>query len=267
MDAQLEVMSELEALARLRRHEWPRRSFQAILRGLAAPREDVRRLAVRLARRSVHAEVVSTLLRLAGEEPDAQLRLEVVDTLGQLLARGAAFGFDIPCNPVATTEARWGEVKRTLRAIYHSASTDQRLRLAALVAAARGGESWAAGATRSAWRLPDPAWQLAALRAMRWLPGFDAAIEQALESKDLEHRLAAMRAAGKHRVLAAGPLALEVAADERAPESLRVAAVDALGRIAPPGAEALLRRLCQGDSGALRAHADAALGDIELGAL
>ena len=135
----LEDMSDrslTEALASLvdaRRHEWPARAFHQVIEGLRSPCRETRALALQLAGRDVYDAVAQELIALIAERAvDHAEKLATLQAIAAMIERGAAFDFDIPCNPSAASRERFEQVFNTLRALFYSPDEPLSLRLQAL---------------------------------------------------------------------------------------------------------------------------------------
>lgn len=205
--------------------------------GLRSDSRQTRGLALRLAPRDVYDAVARELLRLldARDADDAE-RLAVVDALGGMVARAAAFDFDVPCNPGAASKERFQTVLKRLRQLFHDPDEAAPLRLRALDVGARAGLAWAAGGARVAWRTDAPAWRRAAARAFAYLSGFDHEVGQAVSDPDPVVRILGWRAAAEQDIQSLAAASLATALDAATPGEERAVALTAVGMLAPAGA-------------------------------
>ena len=105
----------LVALVHSRRHEWPLGSFEQVLAGLRSSCRETRSLALQLAGRDVFDAVAQELIALiGGRAVDHAERVAALEAIAGMIARGAAFDFDIPCNPSAASRARFEELNMDL---------------------------------------------------------------------------------------------------------------------------------------------------------
>ncbi len=257
---------ELERLLNSRRHEWPDDAYRIVVAGLRSGDRQTRSLALRLAPRDVYDGVAVELLQLLddGADDDAE-RLAVVDAMSGMVMRGAAFEFDVPCNPGAASRDRFDQLLRRLRRLFHDPRASRPLRLRALDAGARGGLAWAGGAARVAWRTEDPAWRRAAAGAFAWLGGFDAEIGEAVSDLDPVVRILGWRAAAEREVVGLAALSLDRALDLSLQGEERAAALLAVGWLAPAGAAAALTEAARScEDQALSAALADTLAQLEL---
>ena len=220
--------------------------------------DDVERraLAAELAARVMDDELAMRLLDVLFRDPDEVVRANAAIAFGPALEECDTSEWDDAFDEPPLGRACFSEVRRVLERTYRDAEAPKLVRRRALEAAVRAPEAWQRGATRAAWLSQDDEWRTTAVFCMGYLGDFDAELLQALEQPEHEH--AAVIAAGLYGAEAAGTRVLELAraCDDR---ELRVAAVEALGNLHPPGAHELLLDLSVGNDEALSALASEAL--------
>ena len=227
----------LVALVHARRHEWPLGSFEQVLEGLRSSCRETRSLALQLAGRDVFDAVAQELIALiGGRAVDHAERVAALEAIAGMIARGAAFDFDIPCNPSAASRARFEELFYALRTIFFSPDEPLSLRLRVLDIGSRAATPWAHSAARAAWATDSPPWRRAAARAFTWLPCEEGQLWEAVQDPDPVVRILGWQAAAPRGLRAFGAASLRCALDDAFPVEERAAALLAVGKLTPEGA-------------------------------
>lgn len=200
---------DVEWLAELPPWEWPRDEARAALRSVLLNREEEgerRLLAAELAGDLVvmNDELAEALLSVVvdPDEPD-ELRGAAAIGLGPVLEE-LWLDFDPDDPPVS--DATGARIRTTLRDTYRDPHVPKYVRRRALEASIRSPEEWHAGAIRAAFHEEDDEWRLTGVFGMRFVPGFQEEILEALESPDEDVRYHAVQAAGSWDVPGAWPV-------------------------------------------------------------
>ncbi len=244
---------DLDLLVNLPPWDWPQEAGDVLLGVLRDPGATPDRLAAaELAGNLVvmNDELAGVLLSLLldGSEPE-DLRGAAAIALGPVLEIGDIDGFveGDPYSDVPITEATFDAIRRGLHEVYRDSAVPKLVRRRALEAAVRAPEDWQAAAIRAAYHDGDPKWRLTAVFCMRFLPGFDDEVVEALRTGDDILRYEALIAAGEHCILDAWPHVVEVVRRERTDRDLLFAAIGAAPLIRPSEAEDVLAELAQLD--------------------
>ena len=252
----------MHTLAEIPPWEWPVDANDDILQVLAdgeSP-EAERLLAAELAgdltvMNDVLAEELLRILASPGE-PET-LRARAAISLGPVVEEGEIGGFEEP-DILAVTEGVLRRAKASLRELYHDPEIPKKVRRCALEASVRASEPWHPGAIRAAFHDGDPEWRLTAVFSMRFVPGFDDEIVEALGDDDAEVLYQAVCAAGdqgvdgawacvRRLVLAAASGALILPDDPDAEWSILLAAMNAVASIRPLEAHETLSGLVESE--------------------
>lgn len=242
---------DLETLKDTPPWEWPSGAGRIFLGVLTDSRatESERLLAAELAGdfTVVDDEIADTLLAIVanGEEKE-ELRGTAAISLGAALEHADMMEFGDP-EDIIISERTFRGIQRTLRELFQDRDVPQEVRRRILEASVRAPEDWHRGAVHDAYASDDEAWRLTAVFCMRFIPGFDDQIHEALDSEDPEIHYQAVCAAGSREVDAAwAHVAALVTADDT-DKPLRLAAIDAAAGIRPLEAAEILSPLTDSD--------------------
>jgi hypothetical protein len=188
-------------------------------------------------------ELADALLAIAGsgDEPD-ELRAKAAISLGPALEQADLDGFEDP-DDVPITEQTFHNIQDSLHKLYLDESNSKEVRRGILEAAVRAPQDWQTSAINAAYSGGDKDWMLTAVFAMRWIPGFDDQILEALESPDPEIHIQAVYAAGARELAAAWRHVVALVEDPATPKPLLIAAIEAVGYIRPQEAGEILADL------------------------
>ncbi|MCK5797895.1 MAG: hypothetical protein KAI47_11955, partial [Deltaproteobacteria bacterium] len=255
--------TELAILENADPWDWPEDATEMILSVLGdlKTEEEDRLLAARLAADSLVMDdaVASALVAtLRDDKQSVELRSQAALSLGpaleaaelDALVSAADLGLEglehVDLDDTLLSPKMLGEVKRTLRSLYHDAAVPTHVRRRVLEAAVRGPEDWQEDAVRASYATGDPAWRLTAVFCMRFLPGFEAQILESLKNKEHEIFYEA--------VLAAGTWAVEGAWEHVSPllnqtedRDLLLAAIEVIPELQPDLADELLADFLKSD--------------------
>ena len=270
---------KMRDLAEIQPWDWPQTASVLILEMLRngeAP-SDERQLAVELAGDLVvmNDDLATELLRILEDpsEPDS-LRGQAAISFGAVLEEvgsmeGGVFDeWDVP----AVTAPVFERARAALRGAYQNLGYPKEVRRGALEASARAPEPWHADAVRAAYGEEDPEWKLTSVFCMRFVPGFEAEIVEALESDDPMTLFQAVEASRDQAVPQAWPRIRELAQTAASgippiPQhpglgrSLVMAAMHAVAMIRPDKAEEMLGPFIDSDDEDL---AEAAMGALDV---
>ncbi|MCP4664295.1 MAG: hypothetical protein GY856_53605 [bacterium] len=258
-----DLAEELDFLSRVGSWEWPENARERILEGLDSPDPALRRAAVEVVDDIMDDELAGEVLEILDSDPDDELRSRTAIALGPALEECCdEADWDDSMVDAPLTMARYREIEDRLKSLYHDASSPKVVRRRALEAAIRSPQPWQEGAVRSAYAGDDPEWRATAVFCMAHLPGFDDEILTALGSDDPGVELEAVRAAGQRGIEKAAAALFDRAASEATERSIRLAAVEGLANVRPPGAQELLTSLSESDDEEIADVAEEALEEF-----
>ena len=246
-DTDGEVTRELITLSETPPWEWPRGAGELLLEILedrAASLSD-RLLAAELAGdfTIIEDEIAETLLSVVSDQREhAPLRVAAAISLGPGLEHADMMGFDDP-EDILLSGMMVREIHGTLRRLYFDADVPDEVRRGILEAAVRFPEPWHPDAVRAAYHSGEEAWELTAVFCMRFLPGFEERIVEALESENQQIHFNAVQAAGAWGVDAAWWHVHELVTAPGTEKSLLIAAIYALASIRSEDAWEILDEL------------------------
>ena len=196
-------------------------------------------------------------------EPD-ELRAHAVISFGAAL-ESAMTEFDEESNSfdddemVPISVPVFLEIRNTLKRLYADQAIPKQVRRRILEASVRADEEWHADAIREAYASGDREWVLTAVFAMRFVPGFEAEVLEALKSTDPEIHREAVIAAGSKELDEAWSHVFPLARNAKTDKDLRIAAIGAIAEIRPQEARGLLWELTDSDDEEIAEAADDAL--------
>jgi hypothetical protein len=195
----------------------------------------------------INDELAAALLAIAlnGAESEG-LRSEALGSLGPVLEYADMEGFEV-ADETPISEETFGTIQESLRGLYLDAGVPEGVRRQAFEASVRAPQDWHADAIRSAYSSGDESWMLTAVFAMRFVPGFNDQILEALENTNQDIHYQAVCAAGDWEVEAAWSHIAGLATTEGTDKPLRLAAIDAVAVIRPQEAVAILTELTESD--------------------
>lgn len=204
---------DLMQLARIPISEWPPNggnTLRAVLDDRQADESD-RLLAAELAGEVavIDDDLAGILLSLVGDAAASEpLRCRAALTLGPVLEQMDSdedfLSLDEEAlGPPPISGHTFRRIQDTLRVRYLEDDVPSEVRRHILEASARAPADWHGDAIRAAYSREDRDWRLTAVRAMRYVHGFDDEIVAALDDPDAEIRRAAVSAAGNWEVDAA----------------------------------------------------------------
>lgn len=193
---------------------------------------------------------------MAGEIPDfddeaAEALLEVVRDAGQppavrakaAVAFGPAFEytetaieFEDPDAEAGLSDDTFEKAQETFRTLFEDKAQPKLVRRKILEASVRALQEWHEQAVREAWAGSDPDWRLTAAFAMRWVPGFEDEILEALGIGDPEILCEAVQAAGAGAIEEAWPVVSKLLSSKDTEKRLLLAAIEAAPFINRDGA-------------------------------
>jgi hypothetical protein len=243
--------------------EWPRGAGKTLLAVLHDTHADpgARLLAAEFAGELVvmNDALADALLAIVGDfaEPE-ELRAKAAISLGPALEEAEAEGFDDP-DAVSILEMTFHRIQQSLRRVHLEPGAPELVRRRALEASVRFPQEWHAAAIASAWASQDPEWKLTAVFCMRYVPGFDQQILEALESADDGIHFEAVCAAGAREVDAAWSHVAALASSVVTEKFLLLAAIEALATIRPHDSMEIFARLADSEDEDIRETAREAI--------
>jgi hypothetical protein len=191
--------------------------------------------------------LVEALLATVGNpERSGEIRAKAAISLGPVLEEADIEGFAGDGDP-PISETTFDHARESLRALYLDKGLGTPIRRRVLEASVRAPQDWHAEAIRTAYASRDDDWKLTAVFCMRFVAGFDAAILEALDSKDPEIRREAVLAAGNWEVKAAWERVAALLTSDETDKPLLLAAIEAAVSIRPGEASDLLEELRTSD--------------------
>jgi hypothetical protein len=205
--------------------------------------------------------MADALLSIVGSaDQPTELRARAAISLGPTLEQSWIEGFDEDdplAEPPVTLEV-FRRIQETLRQIYFDRNAPKELRRRVLEASIRAEGDWHGEAIAAAYAEPDQEWKLTAVFCMRYMPGFDAQILEALKSADPEIHVEALRSAGGRGLDAAWPHVAALLESEETGKELLLAAIAASAGIRPGEAIELLDELAESEDEEIAEAADEA---------
>jgi len=259
---------DLTTLEAMPSWEWPANAKDVLLdtlRNKGADDAD-RRLAAGLAGDFVvlDDEIVEALLAIvsAGNELET-LRGRAAISLGPALEHADLEGFD-DLDDLVISENTFRRVVEQLHRLYMDVAVPTDVRRRILEASVRAPQDWHADAIRTAYASDDPASKLSAVFSMRWAPGFEDQILEALASENEDIEYEAVHAAGHWAIEEAWTHVTGLITGETADKSLRLAAIEAVANIRPDEAGVLLVELLDDDDADIVEAADEAMAMAQM---
>jgi hypothetical protein len=180
------------------------------------------------------AEALLAIVR--NDKESEQLRHRSAISLGPVLEQAFTEEFDGEFDDpeaVPISKGMYHKIKESLHEIYADDQTPKEVRRRVLEAAVRASDDWQKSAIKTAYASGDRDWMLTAVFAMRWVPGFNDQILEALNSTDPDIHYEAILGAGARELDAAWSHVLSLVEDPATPKPLLLAAIEAVGSIRP----------------------------------
>lgn len=228
--------------------EWPEDAEAMIIGLLEDTQADAeeRLLAAELAGdyTNMNDALADALLAVTGSgEESAELRGAAVIALGGALEHAYTMGFEDE-DDILLSESGFQQVLNTLRQLFLDSGIPDDVRRRVLEASVRAPQDWHDEVVRNAWN-DGGLWRLTAIFCMRFIPGFDEHILEALDDDNLRIRYHAVCAAGNWEVDEAWLQIFYLLTDDYADKELRLAAIDAVASIRPVEASEILNELTE----------------------
>jgi hypothetical protein len=227
--------------------DWPKDTGKRLL-AILRDREDTqsdRVLAAELAGdfTVVDDEIGSALLSVVrtNDETD-DMRATAVLALGPALEHADTFGFEDP-DDIVLSEKLVHRIQQSLRELYLDPAVPKDVRRSVLEASIRAPQEWNRDAIRAAYASPDEAWRLTAVFGMRFVPGFEEQIVEAISSDSPDIRYQAVSAAGNWEIDEAWPRIEAILGADPVDKPLYLAAIEAAAAVRPQAAVPLLTEL------------------------
>jgi hypothetical protein len=250
--------------------QWPEEAGEILVKILRNSRsaESDRIIAADLAGDLVvmNDTIADLLLSIVGNraEPE-QLRAKAATSLGPVLEQTDMEGFDDDFAEPPISEDLFHQIQETLRETYDDKGVPKEVRRRVLEASVRAPQDWHPDAIRAADSSGDDEWKLTAVFCMRWVRGFDERILEMLESPNPDIQYEAVCAAGNWELHAAWPHVAALIASEATEKNLRLAAIEAAGKMRLPEVKPVLAELTQSDDEEIAEAASEALSMAEMG--
>jgi hypothetical protein len=235
---------DLKMLAEIPPWDWPPDAGEA-LRGVLQDRradEGDRLVAADLAGdvAVLDDDLAEALLSVvdAEQEPE-ELRARAAISLGPALEQAEMDGFDDPEDLILQRET-FDRIQQTLQRLHGDDGVARHVRRHVLEASVRAPQAWHREAIAAAFSSPDESWKRTAVFCMRFVPGFDDAIVESLDSEDVATQAQAVFAAGAWGVEAAWPRIAALIDSEEIDQDLLIAAIEAVAVLRPREAVELL---------------------------
>ena len=194
------------------------------------------------------AKALLTVLRNS-DEPE-ELRAKAAISFGAALESAwtefdeESGRFDDPeCVPIS--EGVFRNIQDEFQKLYSDTGIPKQVRRRILEAAVRAPEPWHDDAIREAYASGDREWMLTAVFAMRFVRGFETEVLESLNNPDADTHYEAVHAAGNKELDPAWPHIIALVQDEGAEKDLRIAAIEAAGKIRPADAQGILLELSE----------------------
>lgn len=231
--------------------EWPDDASDLVLKALRDSRADAsdRLIAADLAGEVVvmDDEVAMTLLSMAQDDDEpVELRAQALISLGPVLEYSDSEEFDDP-DEVPISEETFLDIQESLRRLYLDARVPADLRRYALESSVRAPMDWHPGAVRAAYLSGDDSWGLTAVFCMRFVPGFNEQILEALRSGNDDIHFEAVCAAGDWGIEEAWSHVRKLVSTAGTDKELLLAAMDAVASIRPGEAARVLQPLTESE--------------------
>lgn len=227
--------------------DWPRdtaEKLREVLRDKQAP-ESERLIAADLSGDFVviNDKLAEALLVVVGNDQGSEdLRGRAAIALGPVLEQAYLDDFEDP-EDVPISEQTYHNIRETLHSLFMNPSIPKEVRRRILEAAVRSPQDWHSEAIRTAYSSDDESWNITAVFCMRFVPGFNDRILEALESKNKNIYYEAVCAAGNWELEAAWPYIAKILTSKKTSKSLVLAAIDAAGGFRSAEAAMLLGNL------------------------
>jgi hypothetical protein len=214
-------------------------------------------------------DMAAALLAVVATKDEAdELRARAAISFGPVLEQSDIDGFDDPpfmdIEPHISEET-FNRIQQLLQQTYSDASAPKEVRRRALEAAVRAEQDWHRDAIKQAYASGDREWVLTAVFGMRFVPGFESQILEALKSKDEEIHFEAVQAAGARELDGAWQHVKALVKDRKTDKDLLLVAIEAVAAIRPAAARDVLQDLTDSEDEDIAEAADDAIQMAEAG--
>ena len=195
----------------------------------------------------INEELVDALLSIVrrGDQTE-KLRGQAAISLGPVLEQADMDGFEDP-EYVPISEETFRGLQESLRKLYMDTDVAKDVRRRILEASVCAPQDWHEVAVSAGYSIDDPSWRLTAVFCMRFIPGYDDQIVEALESDDPDIHYQAVCAAGNWGVEKAWTHVAGIVTSEDTDKALLLAAIHAVANTRPLEAAELLGDLTDSD--------------------
>jgi hypothetical protein len=227
--------------------DWPEDTANRLLKILRnrEANQTERTLAAELAGTStvINDDIGSALISIVCNKDERQnTRATAAIALGPALEQAESLGFEAP-DDILLSEQTVRHIQESLRKLYLDADVPDEVRRSILEAAIRAPQDWSRDAIRAAYASPDKTWSLTAVFGMRFVPGFEDQILEALSSPNQDVFYQAVCAAGNWGIDAAWPHIETILRADSVDKPLLIAAIEAAVSVRPQAAVGLLTEL------------------------
>jgi hypothetical protein len=227
--------------------DWPEDTANRLLEILRnrEANQTERRVAAELAGTStvINDDIGSALLSIVFNSDEAQdTRATAAIALGPALEQADSLGFEDP-DDILLSEQAVRHIQESLRKLYLDALVPDEVRRSILEVVVRSPQEWSRDAIRAAYASPDEAWTLTAVFGMRFVPGFEDQILEALSSSNQDIRYQAVCAASNWGIDAAWSHIETILRADSVDKPLLFAAIESAVSIRPQAAIGLLTEL------------------------
>jgi len=240
---------DLNTLKTIDPWQWPEDADVTILKVLrdSKANPDDRLLAAEFAGEItvISDELAEALLSILNSKESDPLRCTAATALGPVLEytdtmEDEADMPELEDVEILISEETFTKIRETLRRHYMDADNSKELRRRALESSSRAPQSWHHEAVRAAYADSDEEWRLSAVFCMRYTPGFDNRILDALKNKNPDIHYEAVCAAGEWGLEEAWPHISKILTSKKTDKNLLLAAMDAVVGIRPEEAPEIL---------------------------
>ncbi|MCF8038626.1 MAG: HEAT repeat domain-containing protein [Desulfohalobiaceae bacterium] len=212
--------------------------------------------------KAINNQIAKALLSIAEDDEPEILRRRAALSLGPVLELADFQKFDGP-EKLPITKQTFQKICSSFCKLFHDEGIPGSVRRSILEASVRAEQRWHEQAVEEAYASGDQAWKLTAVFCMRYVPGFEEEILEALNSSNRDILLHAVCAAGNWRLDKAWPRISSLAGSEKTAKPLRLAAIAALGGIQPHKSQPLLFELISSDDRDIMNAAYDSLGMVD----
>lgn len=261
----------LDLLQNIEPWQWPQEAAKTILDALSdrQTKASERLIAADMAGDMVvmNEDIAEALIGVVGDATEpVDLRAQAAISFGPVLEQTDVDGFDewlVGEDGPPISQETFDKIRELLQQVHFDPSAPKEVRRRALEAAVRAPEEWHRNAIKKAYASGDREWMLTAVFGMRYVKGFNGPILEALNSKDEEIHFEAINAAGDRQLDPAWPHVKALIQNAKTPNTLLLAAIEAVSTIRPGEARDVLDHLTDSEDEEIAEAAEEAIGMAE----